>query len=103
MAGNKTLVTYATKGGITKEAASEIVTVLREKHKLKTDLVDLRKNPSPDIAQYGNIIVGSGVRMQRVYKEALKFLKENNFEGKKVALFLSSIEPRDEAIKKYIT
>lgn len=86
MAGNKTLVAYATKGGITKEAASEIATILQEKHKLEIDMVDLRKNPPPDIAQYGNIIVGSGVRMQRVYKEALKFLKENNFEDKKSSI-----------------
>lgn len=45
--------------------------------------------------------------MQRVYRKALKFLG-NNFENKKVAIFLSSAEAgdpksHDQAILKYIT
>lgn len=37
-----------------------------------------------------------------MYKEALKFIETNDFEGKKVALFISSVESRDEAIAKYV-
>ena len=47
------------------------------------------------------------VRMGKVYKEALKFLEMNDFENKKVAIFLSSGkagDPKsyDDAIAKYI-
>ena len=52
------------------------------------------------------MIIGSGVRMQKVYNQALK-IPVNSFEGKKVAIFLSSKEAGeaksyDQAIKKYI-
>jgi len=106
MTGDRTLIAYVTKGGVTEEAASIIASVLRDKHGLEVDIVNLRKNPSPDLAQYKNVIIGSGVRIQKVYKEALEFLK-NNFEDKKVAVFLSSLEagdPKsyDQAITKYV-
>jgi menaquinone-dependent protoporphyrinogen IX oxidase len=106
MASNKTLIAYVTKGGVTEEAASVIADVLRNKYGLEVDLVNLKKNPSPDLTQYRNVIIGSGVRIQRVYKEALKFL-ENDFGGKNVAIFLSSLEAgnpksHDEAVRKYI-
>jgi menaquinone-dependent protoporphyrinogen IX oxidase len=43
----------------------------------------------PDLTQYRNIVVGSGVRAGRVYGKARKFL-ENDFGGKQVAFFISS-------------
>ena len=102
----RTLVAYATKGGVTEESANVIAEVLREKHGLEVDLVALKKNPSPDLAQYKNIFIGSGIRIGRWYKPALKFL-ENNFENKNVIIFLSSgeagnPEKHDQAITKYI-
>ncbi|MFB6290951.1 MAG: hypothetical protein ABEJ25_04400, partial [Candidatus Bipolaricaulia bacterium] len=47
-----------------------------------------------------------GVRMGRVYGRALEFM-ERDFSGKKVAVFLSSLEAgdeksHDEAVSKYI-
>jgi menaquinone-dependent protoporphyrinogen IX oxidase len=107
MTENMTLIAYVTKGGATKEYASEIASILKEKYGLYLDVVDLRKNKSPDISKYKNIIVGSGVRMFRVYKEALKFIEKNNFEGKRVAIFLSSGKAGNpktysEAIEDYV-
>ena len=69
-------------------------------------MVNLRENSSPDLVQYANVIIGSGVRMQKVYKEALKFL-QNDFGDRRVAIFLSSGEagdPKsyDQAITKYV-
>ncbi len=106
MAGGRTLIAYVTKGGVTEENASLIAKVLRDKHGLEVDAINLKKNPSPDITRYKNIIIGSGVRIGKVYKEYLKFL-EKDFEGKRIAIFLSSLEagnPKsyDEAIRKYI-
>ena len=103
----RTLIAYVTKSGITKENASVIAGVLRDKYGLKVDLVDLKKTLSPNLTKYKNVIVGSGVRMGKVYKRAWKFLEKNDFKGKKVVLFLSCLEAGepesyDHAIKKYI-
>ena len=106
MSGGKTLVAYVSKGGVTAEAASVTAEVLREKYRLEIDVVNLKKSLSPNLAPYQNIIIGVGVRMQKVYKEALEFLK-SDFGGKKVAIFLSSLEAggpkiHQQAITKYI-
>lgn len=84
------MIVFVTKGGATEEYALEIASILREKYGLDLDVINLKKNKSPDLSKYRNIIVGSGVRMFRVYKEALKFIEKNSFEGKRVAVFLSS-------------
>ena len=102
----KTLVAYATKGGVTGESAHVIAQILREKHGFDVDIVNLRKNPAPDIAQYTNIVIGSGIRMGRWYKSALKML-EKDFHDKKVVLFLSACsagdpEKHDEAVRNYL-
>lgn len=102
----RTLIAYATKGGVTEESANAIADVLRTKHDFEVDLINLKKNPSPDLTRYKNIFIGSGIRMGRWYKQALKLL-DNNFEGKNVVIFLSSCsagnpEKYEEAITKYI-
>ena len=89
MDGNKTLIAYQTKGGATEEAARKIAGVLRSKHQLEVDLVDLKEQKVPDLSQYKNVVIGGGVRGGRVYGKALKFLK-NDFSGKRVAFFVSS-------------
>ena len=89
MAENKTLIAYETKGGATEESARKIADVLRLKYQLEVDLVDLKEQNVPDLAQYRNVVVGAGVRGGRVYSKALKFLK-NDFTGKNVAFYTSS-------------
>ena len=89
MDGNKTLIAYQTKGGATEEAAKKIADALRDKFQLEVDLVDLKEQKIPDLAQYQNIVIGGGVRGGKVYNKALKFL-ENDLRGKHVAFFVSS-------------
>ena len=91
MIGNKTLIAYETKGGATEESAQKIAEILRSKYGLEVDLVDLKEQKVPDIAQYRNVIIGGGVRVGKVYSKALKFL-ENDLSGKRVAFFVSSAE-----------
>ena len=100
MSQEKTLVAYATKGGTTEEYSKAIAKVLRD-NKWQVDVVNLKKNHNPDLAPYRNVIVGSGIKMQRMHGDGRRFL-EKDFGDKKVAVFLSSLEPRDEAIEKYI-
>lgn len=89
MSQNKTLIAYETKSGATEESARKIADVLRSKYQLEVDLVDLREQNISDCAQYKNIVIGGGVRAGKVYSKALKCL-ENNFDGKRVAFFVSS-------------
>jgi menaquinone-dependent protoporphyrinogen IX oxidase len=100
MSQEKTLVVYATKGCATEEYANAIATVLRD-NKWQVDVINLKKNHNPDLTPYRNVIVGSGIKMQRMHGNGRKFL-EKDFGDRKVAMFLSSLEPRDEAIEKYI-
>jgi menaquinone-dependent protoporphyrinogen IX oxidase len=101
MSEDKTLIAYATKGGTTEEYANAIASVLRDEFKMQVDLVDLRKNHDPDLTQYRNVIVGSGVKIQKMHGEGANFM-EKDFGNRKVAIFLSSLEPKEDAIKKYI-
>jgi menaquinone-dependent protoporphyrinogen IX oxidase len=89
MSANKTLIAYQTKGGVTEESARKIAEILRSKFQIEVDLVDLKEQKAPDLTQYKNIVIGSGVRAGRVYGKAKKFL-ENDLGGKKVAFFVSS-------------
>lgn len=95
----KTLVAYATKGGATEEAALEIAEVLR-KHKLEVDVVNLRKEKNTDVSKYESLVVGSGVRIGRIYKEYHRFL-ENDFSQKRIALFIvcgEASNPKDHDV-----
>jgi menaquinone-dependent protoporphyrinogen IX oxidase len=89
MSANKTLIAYVSKQGATEESARKIAETLRAKFQLEVDLVDLKEQKAPDLAQYQNIVVGGGVRGGRVYGKALKFL-ENDLNNKKVAFYVSS-------------
>lgn len=102
----KTLIAYATKGGVTGESARVIADVLRQKYGFEVDVFDLKKTSTPDIAQYKNVIIGSGIRMGRWYKRARKML-EHDYTGKNVVLFVSACSAGDpekhgEAVKSYL-
>ena len=103
---NKILIVYITKGGVTEENANIIANVLKE-NEFSVDFVDLRKDSSPDIRKYEFVIIGSGIRFQKIYKEFYDFLDKNDFADKKVALFFSSNEagnPKSygDFVRKYV-
>ncbi len=103
---NKTLIAYVTKSGVTEENAKIISNILNSNYGFEVDLINLKENSKPDLSQYDNIIIGSGIRIGRWYGKANKFLK-NDFKDKKVAIFLSCgtagvPETYQEAITKYI-
>jgi menaquinone-dependent protoporphyrinogen IX oxidase len=102
MSENKTLIAYATRGGTTEEYAKAISSVLTDEFNMQADLVNLKKSRNPDLTQYKNIIVGAGIKMFKMHKEGAEFLEKKNFGEKNVGIFLSSLVPRDEAIKKYV-
>jgi menaquinone-dependent protoporphyrinogen oxidase len=87
---NKVLIAFASKFGATQDTTLQIAQTLRSKYSLEVDLADLEQNAHPNISEYNSIVVASGIRMNKWYKEAIQFL-ENDFQGKKVALFVSAM------------
>ena len=102
MSANRTLIVYATEGGTTEDYAKAISSVLTDEFKMQVELVNLKKNSAPNLTSYQNIIVGTGIKKFKMYKEGEAFLEKTDFIDKKVAIFLSSLMPRDEVIKKYV-
>jgi menaquinone-dependent protoporphyrinogen IX oxidase len=102
MSENKTLIAYATRGGTTEDYANAIGSVLTDEFKMQVDAVNLKKNRNPDLTPYRNVIVGAGIKIFRMHKEGAVFLERTDFGDRKVLIFLSSLVPRDEAIKKYV-
>ncbi|MCW4029979.1 MAG: hypothetical protein NWE92_10090 [Candidatus Bathyarchaeota archaeon] len=104
---NKVLIAFATKSGATEDTAQLIADTLQNQYALDVDLVDLRRNGHPDFSAYGSVVVASGIRMGKWYKEALQFLK-SNFEDKNVALFVSAMyqgenpETYPAAVERYL-
>ena len=101
MSVRRTLIAYASIGGSTEEYAKAIFSVFKDEYKMQVDLVDLMKNQNPDLTPYNNIVVGSGIRIQRMHSQGARFL-EKDFGDRKVAIFVSSLEPKEDVIKKYV-
>jgi menaquinone-dependent protoporphyrinogen oxidase len=100
----RTLLAYCTKGGVTGENAEIIAGILRKDFEHQLDLVNLKENKAPDVGPYDNVIIGTGIRVQRWYGRAKRFMKNPKLADKRVAIYLSSAEAGDDpekAAKKY--
>jgi len=102
MSENRTLIAYATHGGTTEDYAKAIVSVFTDEFKMLVELVNLRADHNPNLTPYLNVIVGTGIQKFRMYGEVAEFLEMTDFGDRKVVIFLSSLMPRDEVIKRYI-
>jgi len=90
----KALIVYGTRYGATKETSEVIAKVLREAN-FDVNVVNAKEEKVKDISEYGLVAVGSGVACGRWVNEAEDFLKKfrKELESKKLALFVSSVEP----------
>jgi menaquinone-dependent protoporphyrinogen oxidase len=102
----KALIVYGTRYGATEMTSEEIADVFREEG-LDVKVVNLKDNKVKDISDYGLVIVGSGIQVNRWTKEPEKFLKkfQKELTKKKVALFVccGSAQPIDEKEDKVTT
>ena len=99
----KTLVAFHTKSGASRKYAEVIAATFIEKG-FEVVLIDL-KETIPDISNYELIIVGTGIRISRIYGKWKKILKHKDIGSKKLAIFLSSgtaVEKPEEAIEKWV-
>jgi menaquinone-dependent protoporphyrinogen oxidase len=93
----KALIVYGTSYGATKGTADEIARILQEKN-IVVKVANVKEEKIKDITGYELIVVGSGMAMGNWVKEAEDFLKKFNkeLEGKKLALFISSLRTVEE-------
>ena len=100
---SKTLVAYFTKGGASEIYAKVIAETLTA-NGLEVETCNLA-NDIPDVAAFDTVILGTGVRMFRVYRRWKKVLKQKALNSKHLFMFLSSgtaIEEPDKAVEKFL-
>ncbi|MBO0474237.1 hypothetical protein IGL98_001922 [Enterococcus sp. DIV0840] len=92
----KTLIVYGTKSGASKECAE----ILGEKLSNST-IIDIDQE-KPDLDEFTHIIVGAGVRNDKMYKPIRDFLKKNQSDllSKTMGCFLcnSKLKTTQEVI-----
>jgi menaquinone-dependent protoporphyrinogen oxidase len=100
---NKTLVAFFTKGGASEEYAKIIAETLTA-NGLAVEIRNLAHDV-PDVAAFDTVVLGTGVRMFRVYRPWRKVLKQKALSDKRLFIFLSSgtaIEDSDKAVEKFL-
>jgi menaquinone-dependent protoporphyrinogen oxidase len=100
---SKTLVAYFTKGGASEEYAKVIAETLIE-NGLAVEICNLAHD-IPEVADFDTVVLGTGVRMFRVYRPWKRVLKQKTLRNKHLFMFLSSgtaIEEPDKAVEKFL-
>jgi len=100
---NKVIVAYYTKGGASEMYAKVIAEILKS-NGFMVETYNLAQN-IPDVAAYDTIVIGTGVRMFRVYRRWKKVLKQKALDSKDLFMFLSSgtaIEDPKKAVEKFL-
>ncbi|MFE3845938.1 flavodoxin domain-containing protein [Thermoplasmatota archaeon] len=99
----KTLVAYFTKGGASEIYAKVIAETLTA-NGLLVETCNLAHD-IPDVSTFDAVVLGTGVRMFRVYRRWKKVLKQKTLNSKDLFMFLSSgtaIEEPDKAVEKFL-
>ncbi len=100
---SKTLVAYFTKGGASEEYAKVITNTLTA-NGFAVETCNLAHD-IPDVAAFDTVILGTGIRISRVYRRWKKVLKQKALSSKNLYMFLSSgmaIEEPDKAVEKFL-
>jgi len=100
---SKVLVAFYSKGGASEKYANIIADTLKD-HGYSIEISNLAK-AIPDISDFDTVVVGTGVRMFRVYRRWKKILKQKTLDKKNLYMFLSSgtaIENPDKAVEKFL-
>jgi menaquinone-dependent protoporphyrinogen IX oxidase len=100
---SKTLVAYFTKGGASEEYAKVIANTLTA-NGFTVETCNLAHD-IPDVASFDTVVLGTGVRISRVYRRWKKVLKQKELGSKNLYIFLSSgmaIEEPDKAVEKFL-
>ncbi len=93
----KALIAYGTRFGATAGTAQEIAKTL-EQESIEVQITDLKTQKIDDLSGCDLVVVGTGLSMGNWASEVEDFVKKSHvaFEGKKLALFISSLKPVEE-------
>ncbi|MFX0087699.1 MAG: flavodoxin domain-containing protein [Candidatus Hodarchaeota archaeon] len=75
----KALIAYGTRYGATQGIAERMAEWLSENN-INPDVINVRKDPWPDLFQYNGLILASGIRIGQWTKETKNFIKKNKTE-----------------------
>ncbi len=91
----KTLIAYRTKYGTTALCAKK----LNEKLNGICDIVDLKDDKDPDLAEYDTIIIGGSIYAGRMQGAVRRFVEKNKtaLQNKKVGLYICCLYQDDKA------
>ena len=89
----KTAIIYASKHGTTETVAVSIAKKLSENNEV--ELFSIKKNPNPDISDFGTVILGTPIYAGQASGKMQKFCKNNEqaLLQKKTGLFVCGMEP----------
>ena len=100
---SKILVVYFTKGGASKKYAKVIAETLTV-NGFEVETCNLAQN-IPDVVAFDTVVLGTGVRMFRIYRRCKKVLNQKELGNKHLFMFLSSgtaIEDPEKAVEKFL-
>ncbi|MCK5074872.1 MAG: flavodoxin [Calditrichia bacterium] len=95
-----TAIIYMSKHGTTVKVAN----LIKEKiNGQNIDLINLKKDKAPDIAQYEKIIIGGSIHVGMIQKKIRKFCENNKdlLLTKKLALFIICMEKGEKREKQF--
>ncbi|MHA1259520.1 MAG: flavodoxin domain-containing protein [Candidatus Heimdallarchaeaceae archaeon] len=86
----ETLIVFGTRYGATEEVAAEIQKILEKEYDQHVEIWNLKDwRACPDLSDFNNVILGSGIENEEWTENAEKYLK-NDFSDKKLAVFVCS-------------
>lgn len=91
----KTLITYCTTHGCTEKTATELKQFLGG----EVVLVNLKKEPVPDLSSFDRIIVGGSIHAGQIQKKVKEFCNEHEetLKNKELGLFICCMEEGEKA------
>ena len=86
----KTVIIYGTKSGASRECAQRL-----GKEIVNTTIIDIDQ-VQPNIEEFTHVIIGAGVRNDKMYKPIRDFLKKNQTDllSKTIACYLCNSKPK---------
>lgn len=94
----KTLIAYSTTHGCTQKIAEQMSSYLDG----EVELINLKKQPSPDLAGFDRVIIGGSIHAGQIQKRVKEFCNENLGEllKRELGLFITCMETGETAQKQ---
>lgn len=91
----KTIILYMSKHGTTEKVALMLSELLMS----DVEMINLRKNPNPDISQADMIVIGGSIHMGLIQKRIRKYCEKNEdvLTSKPLGLFMCCMEKGETA------